>query len=107
MRTEDTLRPRLKVHIGLLSLLSPGMVGLQAQPATPSNLWIASGDLKVARSGACSVLLSDGRVMIAGGTAAEGPVRTVELYGPFGVFRIVTPMLQKRTEAACTRLADG
>src|SRR2546425_8609033 len=41
------------------------------QPDGAMNRWVAMGNMQTARSGACSVLLSDGRVLITGGEGAS------------------------------------
>jgi hypothetical protein len=47
-----------------------------------------------ARAAACSALLADGRVLVAGGTSSSGVVGTAELYGPEGIFVLAAPLAQ-------------
>jgi hypothetical protein len=49
-------------------------------PAT--GKWAKTGSLKVARSGALAVTLTDGRVLAAGGTTAKGTVADTEIWDP-------------------------
>jgi hypothetical protein len=44
-----------------------------------TNAWSALPDLKQARTGHTATLLTDGRVLVAGGGADQGPVATAEL----------------------------
>ena len=45
--------------------------------------WLPAANLRTARAGHVSVLLADGRVLVACGTGTDGlPVRTVELFDP-------------------------
>ncbi len=43
-----------------------------ALPAVPTSTWSPAGTLSTPRNGAAAVLLPDGRILIAGGTAADG-----------------------------------
>jgi uncharacterized protein (TIGR03437 family) len=63
--------------------------------------------MTTARASACSALLQDGRVLVAGGNSAPGVTSTVELYTPSGSFVPGPPMLQARAGAACVTLLDG
>ena len=47
-----------------------------------SGAWIAAGDLAGPRGLHAAVLLSDGRVLVAGGASAGQALRTAELYAP-------------------------
>src|ERR1017187_7702924 len=54
-----------------------------ASQAPASNTWTVAGHLTQARSGAAAVLLTDGRVLITGGTDSTGiPQATTEVYDP-------------------------
>jgi len=89
-------------------LISVWMILLHAQVAGPQvNQWTVTPDMAMARDAACSVLLADGRVMVAGGNSSSGVVANVDLYTASGVFAAGPSMLQPRAGAACTLLQDG
>jgi large repetitive protein len=84
------------------------MILLRAQVSGPQvNQWTATPDMAMARDAACSVLLADGRVMVAGGNSSSGVVSTVDLFGSGGSFTAGPAMLQPRANAACSLLKDG
>ena len=87
-------------------------------PATRSSA--PTADLRAARTGHSSVLLSDGRVLVAGGLDAAGtPVPSAEIYEPASVRRLPdgtlaqgvwTPagqLVTPRAGATATVLTDG
>jgi len=53
-----------------------------AASRVPSNTWAATGDLAKGRTGAASVLLYDGHLLVTGGTAPGGVTGAVERYSP-------------------------
>jgi WD40 repeat protein len=58
----------------------------EAPTRVPSGTFVPTGSMSAARLGATSVLLADGRVLIAGGSSA-GDARSAELYDPkAGIF---------------------
>jgi hypothetical protein len=69
--------------------------------------WSPAARLETARSDHCAVTLADGRVMVAGGTGIEGPLPSVEIYGPEDVFRPAPKMLAPHSGHTCTLLTDG
>src|ERR1017187_8749390 len=70
--------------VASLGLLVGGVFASQAVSQAPaSNTWTVAGHLAQARSGAAAVLLTDGRVLIPGGTDSTGiPQATAEVYDP-------------------------
>jgi hypothetical protein len=79
-----------------------------AQGLSPAlNRWTSTANLTTARSAACAVVLSDGRLLVAGGLGDSGSVSAVDIYGTDGVFSAGPPMTQARARAACVTLADG
>ena len=101
---------------GLASRLQVGFAtpkpAATAHPTGPG--WAATGDLLAARAGHVAILLRDGRVLVAGGTALS-PDRHVsleltsaELYDPAsGVWTATGRLTVGRASAVATRLADG
>ena len=95
--------------IGLCGLVfAAWMFFLTAQTSGPAiNRWTPTADMATARASACSVLLQDGRVMVAGGTSAAGVVPVVELYNSNGTFVPGPSMQHARANASCTLMQDG
>ena len=71
------------------------------------NKWTPTADMTVARSGACSATLADGRVLVAGGNGEKGALAAADLYNADGSFSAVASMQQSRANAACVTLQDG
>src|SRR4051812_25545301 len=69
--------------------------------------WADQGLMNEARRGACSVLLPDGRVLIAGGVNLKGPLSGAELFDGSGSFTETAPMHAARTGQVCEALPDG
>ena len=61
-------------------------------PVSETGQWRTAGSLSEPRSGAASVLLSDGAVLVTGGSGSEGSVATVDVFGPTGDFSSVPAM---------------
>ena len=76
-----------------------------------NGTWIRTGPLPQAVWAAASVLMSDGRVMVLGGSSgpsSQEAVATAAIFDPAtGRWTVVTPMLQPRTYAMAVTLADG
>ena len=65
------------VLLALIFCLGLLLRGSVAQ--VPSGTWAPGGSLSEARDGAATVLLSDGRVLIVGGTGGGSPLASAEL----------------------------
>lgn len=93
---------------GFVLLISVWLILLRAQFAGVAiNHWTPTADMAFARAAACSALLPDGRVLVAGGYSSSGVVNTAELYGSNGTFVLAAPMAQARAGAACAAMQDG
>lgn len=79
-----------------------------AQVANSSvNQWTLAAAMTASRSQACSAILQDGSLLVAGGTSGSGPVNSAEIYGTSGAFTLTSSMNQARVGAACATLLDG
>lgn len=93
----------------LLLVIGMSSLFLSASSAiVPSGTWAPTGDLAKTRAGAAAVLLSDGVVMIAGGSGPEGRTATVERYNlAGGTFIATASMRTARANHTATVLDDG
>jgi hypothetical protein len=82
-------------------------VTTQAQAVPADGDWKPAGVMAAARTHACSTLLLDGRILIAGGTTQHGDVNGVEFVRADGTFSPAAPMLEARSGHTCTTLQDG
>jgi hypothetical protein len=98
-----------KCAVGILALLFGQALISKADVSHPSSgTWASTrGSMTDTRTGASAALLPDGRVLIAGGTGAGGPLDTAELYDSGGFFTATTPMHVARAGHACVALQDG
>jgi hypothetical protein len=74
-----------------------------------SQRWVAAGDQQVRRRVHTATLLTDGNVLIAGGTSTSSPaLDAAELYDPVtGLFSQTGKLGKARTAHAAARLPDG
>ena len=82
-------------------------VGAAQSPDLAVNHWTRAAEMVTARAAACSALLPDGRLLLAGGEDQAGASRSAELLGANGVFASIAPMSIARAGAACVALQDG
>jgi hypothetical protein len=98
---------RFVAFAGLLaySLFAPQWVS-QAQG---SNTWSSTGQMTQARSGAAAALLTDGQILITGGTDSNGiPQTAAEVYNPAtGAFTALPAMNVPRANHAAVVLVTG
>jgi hypothetical protein len=76
-------------------------------PNVPTGTWQNWNAMGEVRSGAAAVLLHDGRVLIIGGSNANGPVASADLFGTDGVFSAAAAMQTPRSRHTATVLSDG
>ena len=74
---------------------------------TPPAQWTATSPMSEARSKSCAVRLSDGRILVAGGSGVSGALASTEIYLPAGAFIPGPPMYAQRSGHTCTLLNDG
>ena len=98
---------RLVSVLGLLVYVAFASQGVSQAQA--SNKWLSLGQMTQARSGAAAVLLTDGRVLITGGTDSSGvPQGTAEVYDPTNeTFTAASPMNVPRANHAAIVLISG
>jgi hypothetical protein len=97
------------------------VVDASSMPSTSANLatpaptlvataatWTPTASMREARSNHTATLLSDGRVLVAGGFNASTKLASAELYDPrSGSWTATGSMLEARSDHTATRLADG
>ncbi|MEZ4542042.1 MAG: kelch repeat-containing protein [Chloroflexota bacterium] len=90
-------------------LFTVGQSGKGEASAAPGEWrWALTGSLNEARSGHTATLLSDGRVLVAGGLAPSAITASAEAFDPVaGVWSVVGSMAAPRVGHTATRLADG
>jgi Galactose oxidase, central domain len=77
-------------------------------PPAQAGIFAPTGSMAVARYGATATLLSDGRVLIAGGSGDSALLASAELYDPgTGTFSPAGSMSVGRSYASATLLANG
>src|SRR5271165_2402266 len=93
----------------LVVLASAWLMLLRAQYSSPIsiNQWNSTGDMATGRDGACSAVLPNGSILVAGGNTGSGVTSSVEVYRSAGTFTAGAQMLQARAGATCTALQDG
>ena len=61
-------------------------------PQPVIGTWNSTNSLTQARANAASVLLPDGRILIAGGESGGGPLQSAEIFGTNGIVSSATSM---------------
>src|SRR5260370_21730505 len=73
--------------LGVLIAISVPMLFLGQRPTLiRSGQWIKDRDLRVARAGACTVALKDGRLIAIGGVGSAGALTSAEFLSVAGDF---------------------
>ncbi len=103
---------RGRLTVTLLARLAVLLAAVPHPPACAQALsairrWTPAGVMTSARSGACSALLHDGRLLISGGTNKKADLDTVELLNPDVTFAAVASMSRPRSHHTCVTLPDG
>src|SRR3954466_4113949 len=91
----------------LLIALAFGIAVKGSRQSLVSNKWVRESNLMLPRSGACSALLPDGRVLITGGEGPDGATPTAEYFLPDGTSSFAAPMSFARSHHMCVALGDG
>src|SRR6266699_3902103 len=102
------MKLRAQRYTLLLSILFGISFLLRASlPAVATGTWVAAGNMSAARSGACTVALNDGRLLISGGADANGPTATADLFSTTGSWSAAASMNSPRSHQSCAVLQDG
>src|SRR5262245_8562348 len=89
-----------------LSLACFGLWAQGAVPDVPTGQWLTGPALAQPRTGAVSVVLDDGRVLVIGGRTSQGPVDTVEVLNADGSIAVAAPLLEPRAGHAAFALSN-
>ena len=76
-------------------------------PQVTPGTWQSTGNMSSMRAGAASALLSDGRVLVMGGSDANGPLPTAEMFITTGTFAAAPAMHSARRDHSAVVLHDG
>src|SRR6187549_1750673 len=104
----STTRIRSLIAVLILTAVGSSWLVLRADvPRVASGTWAAAGEVAVP-SGAVSVTLADGRVVVAGGKSDGVPSSAISTYGPAsGAWAPAGELLTPRSGHAMALLNDG
>ena len=88
-------------------ILCLGLLLTGSVPQVNSGSWVSAGNMLQPRTGAASVQLQDGRILIIGGTGNDGVLSSAEIYDHNGNFSSTAPMDFPRTHHSAVVLKDG
>jgi hypothetical protein len=99
---------RLRSGAVLVALLSAALVLKASLPQVSIGTWQAAGNLQTGRAGAAAVALPDGRILITGGSDANGvPLASADFFNSDGTFSSAPSMNAARSGHAALVLPDG
>jgi len=103
------MRKTAKVVAILALLIGCAVLLTGIANAQTSNVWSSAGQMVQPRTGAAAVVLSDGKILIAGGTDGNGiPLASTEVFDPAtGQFSEGATMTVPRASHAAIVLASG
>src|ERR1700685_2101700 len=85
----------LMANLALVTVVTAPFADAQVS-SSGLNQWTLAAAMNTARAQACSAILLDGSMLVAGGVGSSGPVNTAEIYGTGGTFTVTSPMNQAR-----------
>src|SRR2546425_7461113 len=99
---------RLAVSVlAVFSLLCSTLLIKGIISQVPTGAWAPAGTMASPRSGAATVALQDGRLLITGGDAGSGALASAEIFDTSGHFSAVASMTFARIRHTATVLEDG
>ena len=100
---------KLTAFVGLgISFGIAGFLLKGDNPSATPDRWASTVSSMISgRSNACSVLLADGRIFVAGGEGASGTLASTEIFDANGRFQSAAPMSAPRSSQACALMPDG
>ncbi len=101
------MKRSIPVLLSGFSILILAVAGLANLPGVPSGTWQSAGSMASPRSGASATLLQDRRVLISGGSDANGPLASAEILNLDGTFSAAAPMSIPRLNHISVVLRDG
>src|SRR5213596_3073881 len=98
--------------IAIISLLCGVLLIRGSVQQVPSGNWALAGNMASLRSGAATVALQDGRLLITGGdapnaTGSSVALASAEVFDASGNFAAAAPMNYARTKHTAVALQDG
>src|SRR5205823_5732492 len=91
-----------------ISLLGVGLLVKGSNlTAPPTGTWLPAGTMASPRTGATAVLLTNGRVLMTGGTGTTSPLSTAEFLNSDGSFTAAPSLNFARSGHTATLLQDG
>src|SRR5512147_1110634 len=101
------MRATRKALLPVVIVISFAFLLRASVPQVTPGTWQTTGNMGSVRAGAASALLSDGRVLVTGGSDANGPLASAEVFDTTGAFVAVQAMHSARTGHTVLVLQDG
>src|ERR1043166_7305248 len=93
--------------IAVVSVLCGGLLIKGSINQVPSGTWALAGNMAAPRSGAATVLLADGRLLITGGQNGAAVLSSAEFFDTSGNLSAAATMNYARSKHSATVLQDG
>jgi hypothetical protein len=99
-------RIRSLVIVAIFAASTFGLLRGEA-PNVQTGTWASGPAMSAVRSGAASVLMPNGRILVTGGLSDSGAVASTDIFDPFRGFAPGAAMNTARADHAAVTLADG
>jgi hypothetical protein len=93
--------------LAVLSLLWRGLPLKGSTIQVPTGSWVSASSMAAPRSGAATVLLQDGRLLITGGDSGSGALASAEFFDTSGSLSAAPPMNFAHSNHTAVVLQDG